>query len=137
MLAHAVLLMTGLTLAVAASAGVTSMTLTSGATQTAHAMVAVGTKEYETTFTTSLAVRVKPEDAKVRFTCITPGCTFPTQVVVENANRAALNAFDVDADSGVASIKFVVRTPSVEPVTIVAQAANAHGPTVRFLLVER
>lgn len=137
MLAHAVLLATGLSLAVAASAGITRMTLVSGAAQSAHAMVSVGTKQYETTFTKSLAVRVKPADAKVRFTCITPGCTFPPQVVDENANRASPNAFDVDAQNGIASITFVVRTTSVQRVTIRAQSANGRGPTVAFLLIER
>ncbi len=137
MLAHTVLLMTGLSVAVAARAGVTLLTLRSGTPQSAHAMVSVGTKQYEAVFTKPLVVHVTPDDAKVRFTCITPGCTFPPQVQGDNVNRANASAYDVDADNGVASISLTVRTLSVERAVIVAQAANGHGPPARFVLNER
>lgn len=134
MLAHVVLLMTGF---LVAAPGVTRLTLVSGTQQSAHAMVSVGTKQYETVFTKPLVVRVSPKDAKVRFTCITPGCTFPPQVQGDNVNRAGANAYDVDADNGVASIKLTVRTLSVQPAIVVARVARGHGPQARFMLNER
>ena len=137
MIVHPVLLVTGLLAAIAPGTPIARITIASGTPQSAHAMVAVGTNQYETTFGKPLVARVAPADAKVRFTCITPGCTFPPQVMAENANRAGPNAFDVDADSGVASISFVVRTLSVQPVTVVARAPDGRGPAVRFVLIAR
>ena len=137
MFAPAVLLMTGLLLAVAPAPALTRLTMVSGSGQSAHAWVAVGTKEYETVFETPLVVHVTPDDGKVRFTCVTAGCTFPPQVVGENANRASASAFDVDADSGTASITLTVRTPTVEPISVIAQAANGHGPRLQFTLIAR
>lgn len=137
MLAHAVLLMTGLLLALVPAAGVTRLVMVSGSGQVAHAWVAVGTKEYETVFATPLVTHVAPDDAKVRFTCVTAGCTLPPQVVGENANRANASAFDVNAENGVASIALTARTPTVEPITVVAQSADGKGPRVKFTLIAR
>jgi hypothetical protein len=139
MIVHTVLLMTGVLAAIAPSTPIARITIASGTSQSAHAMVAVGTNQYETTFEKPLVAHVVPANAKVRFTCVTPGCTFPPQIMAENANRAGPNAFDVDADTdtGIASISFVVRTLSVQPVTVVAQSPSGRGPSVRFVLIAR
>jgi hypothetical protein len=110
----------------------------SGSQQSAHAWAAPGTKLYETKFDDALVVTVSPPDAKVRFRCITRGCILPPQEQGEGINRADASAFDVDAEGGIASIKLIVRSPSVQPIVVAAQAANKpHGPIVRFVLNAR
>ena len=110
----------------------------SGSQQSAHAWAAPGTKLYETQFGAALVVTVTPADAKIRYRCVTPGCVLPPQEQGEGINRVDTRTFDVDADKGIASIKLIVRTQSVQPVIVRAQAADEpHGASVGFVLNAR
>ena len=110
----------------------------SGSEQSARAWAVPGTKLYETQFAAALTVAVSPPHAKIRFRCVTAGCILPPQEQGNGIDRVDASAFDVTAANGIAAIKLIVRSASVQPVTIVARAAGEpHGRSVRFVLHEQ
>lgn len=129
---------TGLTFASAAAATPVRIALRSGSEQHARAWAVPGTKFYETPFAAALIVAVSPPGSKIRFRCITAGCLLPPQEQGEGIDRVDARAFDVAAQHGIAAIKLIVRSVSVQPVVILAQpAAEPHGRAVRFVLNEQ
>lgn len=127
---------TGMFVSAAAASDPLRIAIKSGTPQYGHAMAPAGTNDYETAFDAPLVATVSPPDAKVRFRCITPGCSLPPQVQ-ENANRHDAVSFDVAAADGIASIKLIVRSASVQPLVVVAEPASGRGNTVRFYLTAR
>jgi hypothetical protein len=122
----------------AGAATLARIAIQSGSGQHARAWAAPGTKLYETQFAGPLVVAVSPPDAKVRFRCTTAGCILPPQEQGEGIDRVDARTFDVDAKNGVAAIKLIVRSVSVQTISILAQAAGEpHGRAVRFELRER
>jgi hypothetical protein len=123
----------------AGAAGVprVSIALVSGSPQTAHAYIAQHGNTFETQFLAPLVVRVS-RDTTVRFRCTTTACEFPAQVFEndEDIHRVDVRTFDVTSENGRAQIKLLVSTPTVEPVTVVAQpAGNTTGARVTFHLI--
>jgi hypothetical protein len=129
-----------LTLAAGAPAAASAparIAIASGTPQSARAWAPAGTNDYETTFDQALVVKVSPADAKVRFRCATPSCTFPSQVQGEAVTRVDPSAYDVTAEHGIASIKLTVRSASVQALTVVAKLASGRSAEVRFALTAR
>ena len=129
------IVMAGMFASTATASDPLRLAIKSGSPQDGHAMAPPATNDYETAFDRPLVVTVSPPNGKVRFRCITPGCSLPP--LITSAKRHDAVSFDVDADKGVASIKLILRSASVQPLVVVAEPASGHGNTVRFFLTAR
>jgi hypothetical protein len=119
-----------------AAARAASIAIVSGSSQTATAFIAQHGPRFETTFETALVVKFAPKGATVRFHCITPNCQFAPSVQ-PSADRSGPGAYDYKTKSDTASIKLIISTATVEPVTVTATVMTGSHPTVVFHLIER
>jgi hypothetical protein len=124
--------------AAAAAADRPSIAIVSGTPQSAQAFIAQHGLRYETTFGRPLVVKVSPAVTTVRFRCATSDCIFAPSVQPEGVSRVDPRTYDVKSEKGVASIKLIISTATVEAVTVTATpAGTGRVPAVRFRLTER
>jgi hypothetical protein len=131
------LVVAALTAHASAAMSVASIAIVSGTPQSATAFIAQHGPRFETTFDTPLVVKIVPKGATVRFRCITPDCQFAPSVQPD-ADRAGPGTYDYKTKTDTASIKLIISTATVEPVTVTATLMGAaHPPSVAFHLIER
>jgi hypothetical protein len=137
----------------ARAAKVVRIEIVAGTPQTGRAYAAPAARRYLTEFPQLLAVRVVglPAHAasrKVRFTCVTPGCTLAPADQPDGVDRAkdgqghdAPNAYDVDIDKGKASVRVIVsseRAVGTYVVTAVPEVENGERAVpASFTLITR
>ncbi len=94
--------------------------------------------EYEVEFHQPLVVAVTGHVDKIRYRCISRGCTFPPADQGEDVERVNKSTYDVKVDDGKATIELTVAMPSVESVIVEARPASGAGKAVaRFVLTAR